>query len=661
MSSPGRSEHQHLPRGWLDRIGPVVRAYFYSGWAFFIPYLLAYLLYASLKLPVNPGAMTDGRYRSAIPSLLTIYWTLHVSHLLLASISLRSWSRQRLANVAVSHSPSRLSFLWPLLPWICLALLFCIPGIYLEWPSDAWEHLSRITEWGRIEIISDHRTPAKFGYSLFYSILGLFPTGYWSIILTSFSSFGALLLTWSFYRLAREALPSPRWSFIAATTCAILLGNTCFAFVRYYGLSTSVLAQSALVAFIGNLIRSFRAVSDNGGQRRLRLGHRIATGFGTCFVMTANHVQTLPMALIFVLAVAGWAVVESRRSRLWQICGVMIAAAVLTASFAPIPKAITTYCIPNGWMTNWYGFAVLSMGGPAAERAWVIMGLAGVLSLGAAAILASRNHVIAWLTLAPVVALVWPPFAIAFSAALASRGEPAAHIHTFHRMLLALPVGLSIVTLIYDRFNNCRPSVNGARHDCRSTQVEFCSRAGPPLLGLLALLLFVGSPTTAILSSRFWHLLTVTPRDLNMCNVRPATQGKALDSGGTVIANTGTSWVLFSYGHVHLAHAKRLNSGPMSSSPARSAATTVSELNERAALQVPFQVVLDDWKRSFSPGSNAADLSRHWIRSETALTSTAALEMRKSLAALQQRGLGVKSIESTPAIDILQVSQPEAR
>lgn len=648
-------------QSWQERIGRLLRAYFYSGWAFFTPYLLAYLLYASLKLPVNPGAMMDGRYRSAIPSLLTVYWTLHIGHLLLASISLRSWSRQRAANVAVSTSRSRVSFLWPLLPWICLALLFCIPGVYLEWPSDAWEHLSRITEWGRIDIISDHRTPAKFGYSLFYSILALFPTGYWSIILTSFSGFGALLLTWSFYRLARETLPSPRWSFIAATTCAILLGNTCFAFVRYYGLSTSVLAQSALVAFIGNLIRFFRPISDNGGERRLRPGHRIATGLGTCSVMTANHVQTLPMALVFVLAVAGWAAVESRRSRLWQISGVLITAAVLTVSFAPIPEAITTYCIPNGWMTDWYGFAVLSMGGPAAERAWVIMGLPGILSLGAAVILASRNHVTAWLTLAPIVALVWPPFAIALSAALASRGEPAAHIHTFHRVLLALPVGLSIITLIHDRFSDCRPSANGTRHDGRSTQVGFCSSAELPIFGLLALLFLVGSPTTAILSSRFWHLLTVIPRDLDMWNVQPATRGKVLDSGGTIVAGTGTSWVLFSYGYVHLAHAKRLNSGPMSSTPALGATTTVSELNERAALQVPFQVVLDDWKRAFSPGSSAADLSRHWLRSETALTSTGTSEMRKSLASLQERGLDVRTIESTPAVDILQVSQPEAR
>ena len=38
----------------------MLTAYFRSGWAFFIPYLAAYLLYAWLKWPVNPANGGEG-------------------------------------------------------------------------------------------------------------------------------------------------------------------------------------------------------------------------------------------------------------------------------------------------------------------------------------------------------------------------------------------------------------------------------------------------------------------------------------------------------------------------------------------------------------------------------------------------------------------------
>lgn len=48
--------------------------YFRSGWAFLIPYLLAYLLYAWLIWPVNP---VDGGQWAVVPCLLHVSWTLH--------------------------------------------------------------------------------------------------------------------------------------------------------------------------------------------------------------------------------------------------------------------------------------------------------------------------------------------------------------------------------------------------------------------------------------------------------------------------------------------------------------------------------------------------------------------------------------------------------
>ncbi|MEI6051700.1 MAG: hypothetical protein WCQ44_03260, partial [Opitutaceae bacterium] len=92
-----------------SKSGAMLRDYFRSGWAFLIPYLAAYLLYAWLKWPVNPASGGDGLVKvmsesagalpstahsllsTGVPCLLHVYWTLHAIHLMLGAIALRAW------------------------------------------------------------------------------------------------------------------------------------------------------------------------------------------------------------------------------------------------------------------------------------------------------------------------------------------------------------------------------------------------------------------------------------------------------------------------------------------------------------------------------------------------------------------------------------------
>ena len=87
----------------------MLQNYFRSGWAFLIPYLAAYLLYAWLKWPVNPapggeglvkgmsesaGALPLLRLPSSVyrpPCLLHVYWFLLALHLVLGALALRAW------------------------------------------------------------------------------------------------------------------------------------------------------------------------------------------------------------------------------------------------------------------------------------------------------------------------------------------------------------------------------------------------------------------------------------------------------------------------------------------------------------------------------------------------------------------------------------------
>ena len=108
---------EHRPPSTVHR---QLVAYFRSGWAFLIPYLAAYLLYAWLKWPVNPVAAGSspvdggqlavsaiGALPSTVPpstgtpsaaySLLStgvpclLHWFLHALHLVLGALALRAW------------------------------------------------------------------------------------------------------------------------------------------------------------------------------------------------------------------------------------------------------------------------------------------------------------------------------------------------------------------------------------------------------------------------------------------------------------------------------------------------------------------------------------------------------------------------------------------
>ena len=113
-----------------NRSGAMLQNYFRSGWAFLIPYLAAYLLYAWLKWPVNPvaaGSSTVGGVQLAVsaigalpstvtpstahsllstgvPCLLHVYWALHALHLVLGAYALRAWWKGSILNLQLPTS-----------------------------------------------------------------------------------------------------------------------------------------------------------------------------------------------------------------------------------------------------------------------------------------------------------------------------------------------------------------------------------------------------------------------------------------------------------------------------------------------------------------------------------------------------------------------------
>lgn len=570
-----------------------LRAYFRSGWAFLIPYLAAYLLYAWLKWPVNPAVTgAEGMEQGArvwVPCLLHVYWALHGIHVGLAGAALRVWwksvkeehaagSKEQVTETPLPdtgyrsprHSPepaerasagplSPFSLFPKAAPWFCLMLLFYIPGIYLEWPSDPWEHLRRINEWHMLDTVTAHSAWKKSSYFLPYSLTG-HTYGLSQLTWLNFYYTGiCLLLSWQYYRLARAVGLGERASFVFVLLNAVTFGNNIFSFYRYYGLSSSILAQIGAVALTRialevaqNPLLSLRALFRfELTAYRLSL---IAAVPALLAMTVFNHIQGLGIAGLGVLAVVVWRLIEWKRAMVFWLAGTAIVLSVATVLWFPRHPALDEIYRPQGWLTAWYGFNLFAVNSPAFDRSWQILGALGVANLGSALwLVARKNYAVGWLTLMPVVLLALPCFALPFADALAFRTSSYDNIVAFHRCLFACPMGLALIAALSSARTTLISTAHNASHSSRFLPLTSTPARLPVVPGLLpavtflypvALLTVTLSPT-ANAYNRFWHSVQVTPDDLQLKHFvaiwnRPHLSAAADDNTLTITSSLGT-------------------------------------------------------------------------------------------------------------------------
>jgi hypothetical protein len=451
-----------------------IRSYFRSGWAFLIPYLAAYLLFAWLKWPVHP--VDDGPW-TPIPSLLHVYWFLHAIHLVLGALALRTWWRSATAGTLSGQTEkggppripdSKFAALYDAAPWVGLAALFYIPGVYFEWPADPWHHLQRIDWWSDMDYVTAHSSWLKSSYFIPYSLLS-WATEQQMIFWMDFYYTGiSLLLSWQYFLLARACGLGRRTSTVFVLLQALLFGNNIFSFYRYYGISSSIYAQICAVALTRIALETVRGCVHQGheargaqnrseGEAAKPIESRFPTPFtllipGASALMlltliALNHVQGLGIAGLGVGAAMVWGLIQWRRSLVIGFVGVAAFLSVATVLWYPRDANIAAIYQAQGWLNAWYGFNLFDPHSIAFDRSMHILGAFGLLNLAAAVWLIRRNHIVGWLTLMPVVALALPCVALPFAQFIATTTHTS-YILTFHRMLFAIPSGLALVATL---------------------------------------------------------------------------------------------------------------------------------------------------------------------------------------------------------------------
>ncbi len=478
-----------------------IRRYFYSGWAWLVPYLAAYTLYASLKWPVNPGG---GEPQTATPCLLHVYWALHALHLVAAVAALRSWWRSN-ASERLFCTATR-----SLMPWLCLTAIFCIPGLYLEWPSDPWEHLRRINEWHARDIVTTHSYWTKSSYFLPYSATG-HTTGIAQIQwLNLYHTCACLLLSWQYYRLARVIGLSERTSFIFVLLNAMTFGNNVFSFYRYYSISSSIFAQIGAIALIRATLETSKLFP--GKITTDILGRWLCTALFLVPLIAFSHMQGLAIAGLGILAALMWRIIEWKRSMIFWLAGGALTLSIVAILWAPRDAALDEIYRQDGWLNVLYSFNLFSPTSPSFERAFQVLGAFGIFTLIPSLwLVVSRNHVVGWLTLLPMLVLALPCFALPFANILASRTGSYDSIVAFNRLLLAVPIGLALVVAFSGATLPITGSSSARGHRLLASTVL-------PVSLLIALTL----APDAQAYNRLWQGLQIPPTDLQLKHIAAA-------------------------------------------------------------------------------------------------------------------------------------------
>ncbi len=636
--------------------------YFRSGWAFLIPYLIAYLIYATLGFSVNPG-------QSRFP-LLRVFHVLHVIHLLfLIVVFYASWKRYRSVGGETQPAHSTISALH-VMPWITLAVFFFLVGVYLEFPSDPWQHLTRLNEWNWVELVTEHSTWKKSSYFLAYSFLGnSSPPQTQLYLFDLYYAFCCLLLSWQYFRLGLAIGLSERSAFFFVLLQALLLGNNGFGFYRYYGISSTIFAQIGAVAAIRILIefgnnqlqhnrRTGSAVNFDAHLRPLlfkKLSILLLSLICLSVLIAFNHIQGLGIVCIAACAVLGWLVVVWNRR---AIIGLVISGVLLslaTILWYPRHPLIDTVYQPAGWLSPWYGFNLLVPNSPAFESIIAVVGLSGLLSIFAALWLSRRNHVAAWLTLFPLVALCLPCFSLPLANALAAQNEHFAegYIFVFNRMLFTIPTGLAIVVAFsdFDRRSMSllpRPLASLSR----GLKIRYWT-ALPFIRLILVLFVLIIAPVKGPVFNRLYHTIMVPPRDLSIRHVisspmllelSPPSLGArgdvpleiSLQSRAGLLATAGISYAMNATGLTQIRQARKWMTWPALTPPSllipRSRENLRNIPDDRVKF-APFTPV----PALFSSGSTMGRLTHHWLPFEVALEHAGQPELFAPLARDQKQ------------------------
>ncbi|RMD84403.1 MAG: hypothetical protein D6808_07065, partial [Candidatus Dadabacteria bacterium] len=315
--------------------------------------------------------------------------------------------------------------------WSLLALFFLLPGAYLEFPSDPWEHFRRIFRWQHLGYISDYpvNCKAKFAYFWAYSLLGFAPIG-WRIKLCGlYSAFWEILLCLSLYRLLKLCKVPKRWAYIHIVAFIATFGTNLFG-IRYYALASTPLAYCAYLELLSALVAG--VFKDNPKT--------LVWGVALCTIIAFNHIQELIFVALMSSALAAYSKlsVEIKKLNLQLVCAAFLIFTTSILYFGMflihnypniysnmIPGQLNRFGMFKIWDSS-YGFYMETIT------------VAGWVSLVCSTIFFEKSPLLFYMTLVPSLSLLFP-----ITAAIYAYFIPTGYLT--YRILYAFPLSVGLV------------------------------------------------------------------------------------------------------------------------------------------------------------------------------------------------------------------------
>jgi len=317
----------------------------------------------------------------------------------------------------------------PLLFWVFLFLLFLIPGAYLEYPSDPWEHFRRIFSWQAGGAISQYADDIKnkFFYFWSYSLIGWLPIPNRRIGLDILSALTQILVCFSLFRLLLVLNLSKAVARLCILGFIFLFGTNVFG-LRYYALSSTPFAY---VAYLEALTVFIEALKRKNFQY-------ISILIPITLFIYFNHKQeliflSLSLFVITFYFLYFWLSKEGKkkaRRSLYILFFIGMVSGYLLMHLLPewsqkmLPGQITYFGSFNLWLYKKFYLETIG-----------VYGLLGILF---AVVFFRRHSLLFLISLAPIFSLLFPP-----SALLISKVLPDGYLT--YRILYAFPLAVAFV------------------------------------------------------------------------------------------------------------------------------------------------------------------------------------------------------------------------
>jgi len=310
--------------------------------------------------------------------------------------------------------------------WLLLFLFVAIPGAYLEYPSDSFEHFYRVWSWNAQTTLNNPEYFNRFSNFLSWTLVFWLPSTKIFSIASFLSAFWLFLLGLQIYRFLRSCELDQNLAKIGVFGFYLTFGVSIFS-IRYYALASTLVA---MMAFLESLVLI--------QKRPVPIWKLI----GCLILMFVNHTQELGF---FAIGASTYSLLGRfhciKKKMGPKLIFGLVSFAIASLILGYFLRWNLSHFYRNEDLPYISKYGTFVLWNPSFNY-FQAFGLTGILGSVFASIYFRKIPFLAALTLAPPALLMFPPFVILYSMILPTAAPS-------YRLLYMMPAVFMVVFGFY--------------------------------------------------------------------------------------------------------------------------------------------------------------------------------------------------------------------